>query len=546
MNRRPPKRYDKRVGSCWRRRDRLAWSMTSVDAFLRSIAEDPGDRTTLLVFADWLEDQDDPLCRARSELLRIQTALAGWVADVEQREHLQDREQQLLLAHQEAWLQPLLPFCQDWRFVLGLPQAAMEAEVFLSAHFAERGDEHLRRAWVKHLRLKDLSTPAAAELAEAPYLQQLSYLDLSGNALQDDAVAYLARSPHLAGLTALDLSNNRISEAGLHALRNAPNLGRLLWLGLRNNQIRNSPLLFTAKGLPRLRELDLDGNDLDHGYLARMWRAYRKRPGLSASSSPSKYVINSLGMKLVLIPAGSFCMGSPESEEVEGRTTDKTPGSDERPQHKVTLTRPFYLGIYPVTQRDYAAVMSNNPAAFRQGLDGIPYHPIETVTWDDAVRFCDRLSELPDEMAAGRKYRLPTEGEWEYACRAGSRWAFSWGNAATSFQANFDGANPYGKAARGPAAHATSRVGCYPPNPLGLYDMHGNVWEWCQDWYEPQAYSRNAVFDPAGPRSGNRKAVRGGAWSSVGGDCRSACRDFWYGTSHAGNNIGFRVVMTMK
>src|SRR5271166_6864996 len=119
--------------------------MTSVDAFLRSVANNPGDRTTLLVFADWLEDQDDLLCRARAELLRIQTALTDWVPEVEQRERLQDREQQLLLAHQEAWLQPLLPFCQDWRFVLGLPQVTMQAEVFLSAPFAARAEENLRQ-----------------------------------------------------------------------------------------------------------------------------------------------------------------------------------------------------------------------------------------------------------------------------------------------------------------------------------------------------------------------------------------------------------------
>jgi len=302
--------------------------------------------------------------------------------------------------------------------------------------------------------------------------------------------------------------------------------------------------LFSAKGLPQLRELELDGNDLDHGYLVRMWRAYRKRPGVSVSSSPSKSVINSLGMKLVLIPAGSFRMGSPESEDVESRPANGAAGADERPQHRVTLTHPFYLGIYPVTQRHYEAVMGNNPAEFRQGRRGGPDHPVEMVTWDDAVRFCDWLSKRPDEMAASRQYRLPTEAEWEYACRAGSRWAFNWGDAATSYQANFDGARPYGKAAQGPAAHTTSRVGSFRPNALGLYDMHGNVWEWCQDWYDPQAYSRIAGFDPEGPRSGNRKAVRGGAWSSGGGDCRSACRDFWYGTGHASNSIGFRVVMT--
>ena len=161
---------------------------------------------------------------------------------------------------------------------------------------------------------------------------------------------------------------------------------------------------------------------------------------------------NSIGIRLKLLPAGTFWMG----EDLDA--------------HKVTLTQPFYLGVYEVTQEQYERVMGKNPSNFKG-----PQNPVEKVSWDDAVEFCRKLSELPEEKAAGRIYRLPTEAEWEYACRAGTTTKYSFGDSESElgeygwFDKNSD--------------RKTHPVGQKQPNKWGLYDMHGNVWEWCSDWY---------------------------------------------------------------
>src|SRR5262249_38393952 len=155
-------------------------------------------------------------------------------------------------------------------------------------------------------------------------------------------------------------------------------------------------------------------------------------------------ILNSVGMEFALIPAGTFLMGSPETEEER-----KIDVPDEGPQHEVTLTRPFYAGVYQVTQRQYQAVMGDNPSYFREGGGGGPDPPLEMVTWEMPRDFCRRLSALPPGRTAGRVYRLPSEAEWEHACRAGTTSPFWWGARASSDEANFDGGHPYGGAARG-------------------------------------------------------------------------------------------------
>jgi formylglycine-generating enzyme required for sulfatase activity len=263
-------------------------------------------------------------------------------------------------------------------------------------------------------------------------------------------------------------------------------------------------------------------------------------------AGPPGRLVNSIGMELALVPAGSFRMGSPETEYASERSANGPAGADERPQHLVAVTSPFYLGLYPVTQRQYTQVMGTNPAEFNDNNRGGPDHPVERVSWADAQRFCERLSSLPEEREAGRLYRLPTEAEWEYACRAGTGTPFWWGDSASSHQANFDGSFPYGAAPRGLYLGRTTRVGSYPVNAFGLYDVHGNVWEWCEDYYEPRYYDHSPSHDPLGPTKGNRKCARGGSWSNSAADCRSACRDYWYGVDYARNNIGFRVAMTVS
>jgi formylglycine-generating enzyme required for sulfatase activity len=260
----------------------------------------------------------------------------------------------------------------------------------------------------------------------------------------------------------------------------------------------------------------------------------------SAGEASAKSFVNSIGMKLVRIPAGTFLMGSPASEA--GHYDNET-------QHHVTLTRDFYLGTTVVTQGEYEQVMGMNPSYFSAGGGGrgkingmyTSRFPVEQVSWGDAVEYCRRLSALATEHAAGRVYRLPTEAEWEYACRAGTATPFHFGSQLTSRQANFNGNHPYGITTTGPYLERTATVGSYGCNGYGLFDMHGNVWEWCSDWYGD--YTAPAQVDPLGAAAGSGRVNRGGGWSNYARDCRSALR----GRNTPGNrddNLGFRVALS--
>ena len=210
-------------------------------------------------------------------------------------------------------------------------------------------------------------------------------------------------------------------------------------------------------------------------------------------------VTNSIGMKLQLLPAGTFVMGSGSVEAF----------GVEKPAHQVTLTKPFYIGVYEVTQEQYEKVMGNNLSKFKG-----PQRPEERVSWEDAVAFCKKLSELPEEKAAGRTYCLPTEAEWEYACRAGTTTTFSVGDDDSELGDHaWFGGNSNG------SAHP---VGQKKPNAWGLHDMHGNVFEWCHDWYGD--YPSDSVSDPSGPSSGSHRVYRGGSWFNTAGYCRSSYR----------------------
>jgi uncharacterized protein (TIGR02996 family) len=269
-------------------------------------------------------------------------------------------------------------------------------------------------------------------------------------------------------------------------------------------------------------------------FTLRTGRAGAERPALeermqallASGVAPCVPILtNSIGMKLALIPPGTFLMGSSETEV--GRR------NDEGPLHPVRITRPFYLGVFPVTQQQYKRIVGRNPSSFAArgrnrsnvvGLDTRSF-PVERVSWDDAVAFCAALSARPAERKAGRVYRLPTEAEREYACRAGTSTPFNVGTALSSSQANFEGASPYGGARRGPYLQRTVPVGSYAPNAFGLHDMHGNVWDWCADWYDAAYYSSSPSSDPEGPSSGLGRVLRGGSWGKFGKNCRSACRD---------------------
>ncbi len=223
--------------------------------------------------------------------------------------------------------------------------------------------------------------------------------------------------------------------------------------------------------------------------------------------------------KLRWIVPGEFVMGSPEGEAERG--------SSEK-QHPVVLTQGFWLADTVCTQGLWQAVMGENPSNFK-GED----RPVEQVSWDDAQRFIERLNEI----VPGQQFRLPTEAQWEYACRAGTEGPFWFGDQITTDQVNFNGKYPYANGPKGQYRQETVNVKELPCNGWGLYQMHGNVWEWCQDWYGD--YDLNAVEDPAGPAGGSRRVLRGGCWIHVGRFVRSAYR-FGIVPGIRGDYYGFR------
>jgi len=254
---------------------------------------------------------------------------------------------------------------------------------------------------------------------------------------------------------------------------------------------------------------------------------------------------NSIGMKLALVPAGTSSMGSPDDEQER---------DEEELPHAVRITKPFYIGIHEVTQADYEKVMGKaDSATFNKSNGGGPDHPMENVLWEEAGEFCKKLSELPEEKRAGRRYRLPTEAEWEYACRAGTTTPFHFGNALSSKQANSNGNFPYGSPEKGPYLRRTAKVGSYQPNAFGLYDMHGNVAEWCADWYQKDYYQKSAKEDPSGPIEGVLpsgfgnfyRVVRGGSWLDEARACRAAYRQRAMPENRY-RLIGFRVVCEVE
>ena len=260
-------------------------------------------------------------------------------------------------------------------------------------------------------------------------------------------------------------------------------------------------------------------------------RDIRRMELLAAGVEPCVATMtNSIGMTFAWIPPGTFRMGSPEGV-----------GEDnEHPEHEVQITTPFYLGVYEVTQKQFKAVMGYNPSYFSRsgkgrpdanypaysdpagGKDDLEAHenasefPVENVSWDEASEFCEKLSALATEKEKTHLYRLPTEAEWEYACRggAGSRHHSHFGQTLSSTKPNFGGSN-LGR----PCA-----VGSYEPNGFGLYYMHGNVYEWCADWYGENYYADSPVSDPLGSFEGSERVVRGGYWNNSAEDCSAGYR----------------------
>ncbi|UOO80899.1 formylglycine-generating enzyme family protein [Uruburuella testudinis] len=249
------------------------------------------------------------------------------------------------------------------------------------------------------------------------------------------------------------------------------------------------------------------------------------------AAAPASVYTNSIGMKFVAVPAGSFLMGS--------AAADSAAFDVEKPQHRVTLSQPFYIGQYEVTQADWERVMGEGPFARSRSnpyysLPGMaaritrPNHPA-TVSWQDAQEFIAKLNALEQTT----RYRLPTEAEWEYAARAGTQSAYSFGNN----EADLGRYAWFGENFTGGGSHP---VGQKLPNAWGLYDMHGNAWEWVNDWFTP--YTAAAQTDPQGAASGSDKTVRGGSWHRTATSWRVAFRKP-YPIDYRGISVGFRLAM---
>ena len=262
---------------------------------------------------------------------------------------------------------------------------------------------------------------------------------------------------------------------------------------------------------------------------------YRDRTAQFFVEDQLTLALGQISLEMVYIPPGTFQMGSPETET--GRY------SAESPQHPVTLAEPFFIGKYPVTQAQWRVVAGLSQV--KQELDPDPSEfkgdncPVEQVSWHDATEFCARLSQH-----TGRNYRLPTEAEWEYACRAGTTTPFYFGETITTDLANYNGNYAYGSGPVGIYRQKTTDVNSFPPNAFGLYDMHGNVLEWCQDWWHDSyeaAPEDGRAWLSHGEEEEERRVLRGGSWYDYPVGCRSANR-FRVTPEGRYNSVGFRVV----
>jgi len=256
--------------------------------------------------------------------------------------------------------------------------------------------------------------------------------------------------------------------------------------------------------------------------------ATAEESGLPAERSVE--IADGVTMEFVLIPAGEFYMGS--------LTSEKERGKDEGPVHKVKISKPFYMGKYEVTQIQYQTIFDSTRKIFYSKDSD---NPADRISYNQANRFAEELSLLKREE--GLKFRLPTEAEWEYACRAGTTTPFYTGETINSEQANYKATAVYGDGVQGAYLERATVVGSYPPNPFGLYDMHGNLWEWCRDRHSKDFYQHSPSIDPMA--GGDEPVRRGGAWDSKPEDCRSANRSHRKPWRHMADT-GFRIVLEIE
>lgn len=319
-------------------------------------------------------------------------------------------------------------------------------------------------------------------------------------------------------------SQNRIPELIQGALNERPGNPDLQEVAQEINAIYSNP-----SNKPLLKSFEFDVVTVN----AQGWKISRK-------TYRAQYFTEDLGngitLEMVAIPGGTFMMGAPENE--------KGSHDSERPQHQVTV-QPFFMGKYPVTQAQWRAVaalpqvnkkLDSNPSGFKGDN-----RPVEQISWYDALEFCARLNSGIN-FTAVRDYRLPSESEWEYACRAGTTTPFYFGETITTDLANYDGSYTYGNPPKGQFRKETTTVGSFAPNAFGLYDLHGNVWEWCADTWHKKYQGAPKDGSAWINDNDNIRLLRGGSWGDYPGDCRSAYRDDLVAGGRNGYDVGFRVV----
>jgi len=356
-------------------------------------------------------------------------------------------------------------------------------------------------------RARKLQIIVGSSIAAA-FLLMLSFMFyLRSQRIARDISDALSRGDYAAALEITpDNQQARVMQ------RNAENLASALKARNYRKALQLDPGNAEALSMQKTAEIQLALSNGDYATALRM-----DRSGAVTAMLRLSQVQNSIGVKLKLLPPGVFTMGSVSDEK------------DENPKHEVRLTKPFLIGVHEITQEQNKQVMGTNPSSTKG-----ENNPVDSVTWEDAMNFCRKLSALPTEKAVARAYRLPTEAEWEYACRAGTRSLYSFGDDPSElgqyawYSNNSDS--------------RTHSVGGKKPNAWGLYDMHGNVWEWCQDWFEN--YPSGSMMDPRGAASGSDRIGRGGCSTFPAESCRSAYRD-WDDPSERYNlSGGFRVCLS--
>ncbi len=252
-----------------------------------------------------------------------------------------------------------------------------------------------------------------------------------------------------------------------------------------------------------------------------------KEKGIEGATAQEAITVAGVSFNMIEIPAGDFLMGS--------SADDPNNFDNETPQHRVSISA-FQMGETEITQGLWTAVMGKNPSYFNECGDNCP---VEQVSWNDAQAFINKLNQLVPNGG----FRLPTEAEWEYGCRAGTETPFSFGKCLSSDQANYDGKNPLDRCKKGEFRKSTTPADDFAPNDWGLYHMHGNVWEWCQDTYSGNAYRKHQSKDPLYIEKGPHRVFRGGGWRSYAKICRSANRS-GYPPTDSYRYLGFRLART--